>query len=174
MNNKFSNEKILKEALPKFEEIETSKLNRKYYSVTVISSIIVFSILSTILGLAFNFLDFDWFQNYTNTIIVFYIFIWVLLFFYDWISFNRKSYAFRDHDVIYKYGVLWQTTVLIPFNRIQHIALHQDFISRRFGLASLQFYTAGGSTSDVNIHGLTFDDAKKFKDFVSKRVEINK
>ena len=98
----------------------------------------------------------------------------MLLFFYDWISFNRKSYAFRDHDVIYKYGVLWQTTVLIPFNRIQHIALHQDFISRRFGLASLQFYTAGGSTSDVNIHGLTLDDAKKFKDFVSKRVEINK
>ena len=44
MNNKFRNEKILKENLPKFEEIETSKLNRKYYSVTVISSIIVFSI----------------------------------------------------------------------------------------------------------------------------------
>ena len=59
MNNKFRNEKILKENLPKFEEIETSKLNKKYYSVTVISSLIVFSILSTILGLAFNFLDFD-------------------------------------------------------------------------------------------------------------------
>ena len=71
MNNKFSNEKILKETLPKFEEIETSKLNRKYYSVTVISSIIVFSILSAILGLAFNFLDFDWFENYANTISVF-------------------------------------------------------------------------------------------------------
>ena len=112
MNNKFSNEKILKENL--FEEIETSKLNKKYYSVTVISSLIVFSILSTILGLAFNFLDFDWFQNYTNTIIVLYLSIWALLFFYDWISFNRKSFAFRDHDVIYKYGVLWQTTVLIP------------------------------------------------------------
>ena len=174
MNNKFSNEKILKETLPKFEEIETSKLNKKYYLVTVISSLIVFFILSIILGIAFNFLDFDWFENYANTIIVLYLFIWVLLFFYDWISFNRKSYAFRDHDVIYKYGVLWQTTVLIPFNRIQHIALHQDFISRRFGLASLQFYTAGGSTSDINIHGLSLDDAKRFKDFVSKRVEKNK
>ena len=174
MNNKFSNKKILKEALPKFEEIETYKLNRKYYSVTVISRIIVFSILSTILGLAFNFLDFDWFENYTNTIIVLYLSIWVLLFFYDWISLNRKSYAFRDHDVIYKYGVLWQTTVLIPFNRIQHIALHQDFISRKFGLASLQFYTAGGSTSDINIHGLTLDDAKGFKGFVSKSIEKKK
>ena len=174
MNNKFSNEKILKETLPKFEEIETSKLNKKYYSVTVISSLIVFSILSIILGLAFNFLDFDWFENYANTIFVLYLSIWVLLFFYDWISFNHKSYAFRDHDVIYKYGVLWQTTVLIPFNRIQHIALHQDFISRRFGLASLQFYTAGGSTSDINIHGLTLDDAKGFKDFVSKSIEKKK
>lgn len=174
MNNKFSNEKILKETLPKFEEIITSKLNSKYYSVTVISSIIVFSVLSTILGLAFNFLDFDWFENYTNTIIMLYLFVWVLLFFYDWISFNRKSYAFRDHDVIYKYGVLWQTSVLIPFNRIQHIALHQDFISRRFGLASLQFYTAGGSASDINIYGLTLDDAKRFKDFVSKRIEKKK
>ena len=174
MNNKFSNKKILKETLPKFEEIETSKLNRKYYSVTVVSSIIVFSVLSTLIGLAFNFLDFDWFENYTNTIIVLYLFIWVLLFFYDWISFNHKGYAFRDHDVIYKYGVLWQTSVLIPFNRIQHIALHQDFISRRFGLASLQFYTAGGSASDINIHGLTLDDAKRFKDFVSKRIEKKK
>ena len=174
MNNKFSNEKILKETLPKFEEIETSKLNKKYYLVTVISSLIVFFILSIILGIAINFLDFDWFENYANTIIVLYLFIWVLLFFYDWISFNRKSYAFRDHDVIYKYGIIWQTTVLIPFNRIQHIALHQDFISRKFGLASLQFYTAGGSTSDINIHGLILDDAKRFKDFVSKRVEKNK
>ena len=74
MTSKFSNEKILKETLPKFEEIETSKLNRRYYLVTVISSIIVFSILSTILGLAFNFLDFDWFENYANTII-FFVFI---------------------------------------------------------------------------------------------------
>ena len=83
MNSKFSNEKILKETLPKFEEIETSKLNIKYYSVKVISSIIVFSILSTILGLAFNFLDFDWFLNYINTIIVLYLLLWGLLFFYD-------------------------------------------------------------------------------------------
>ena len=95
MNNKFSNKKILKETLPKFEDIITSKLNIKYYSVTVISSIIVFSILSTILGLAFNFLDFDWFENYANTITVLYLSIWGF-FFYDWISFNRKNYAFRD------------------------------------------------------------------------------
>ena len=171
---KFSNNKILIEDIPKHEDIIALKLNKKYYLVIFIYSIIIFSILSTILGLAFYFLDFDWFANYINTIIILYLLIWVLLFFYDWISFNRKSYAFREHDVVYKYGVLWQTTVLIPFNRIQHIALHQDFISRKFGLASLQFYTAGGSTSDINIHGLTLDDAKGFKDFVSKSIEKKK
>ena len=171
---KFSNNKILIEDIPKHEDIIALKLNKKYYSVIFIYSIIIFSILSTVLGLAFYYLDFDWFANYINTIIILYVLIWVLLFFYDWISFNRKSYAFREHDVVYKYGVLWQTTVLIPFNRIQHIALHQDFISRRFGLSSLQFYTAGGSTSDINIHGLTLDDAKRFKDFVSKSIEKKK
>ena len=61
--------------------------------------------------------------------------------------------------------------MLIPFNRIQHIALHQGIFSRIYGLASLQFYTAGGSTTDVNIKGFKLEDAKKFKEFVSNKIE---
>ena len=86
-------------------------------------------------------------------------------------SFKRRSYVFRDHDVVYKYGVIYHTNVLIPFNRIQHIALHQWLFSRMYGLSSLQFYTAGGATTDINIKGLKLETAQKFKTFVSEKIE---
>ena len=95
----------------------------------------------------------------------------VLSFFYSLTSFRKKSYAFRDHDVIYKYGVFKESLVIVPYNRIQHIALHQGFFSRRYNLASLEFYTAGGSTSDINIPGFHLEDARNLKEIVSKKIE---
>ena len=73
--------------------------------------------------------------------------------------------------MIYNFGVFQKTTVLIPFNRIQHIALHQGPFSRKFGLASLQFYTAGGSTTDISIPGIPLEIAKSFKETISDKIE---
>src|SRR5690606_6666041 len=60
------------------------------------------------------------------------------------ISFKNRGFAFRNHDVIYKSGVLATKMTIIPYNRIQHAALHEGILSRKFGLAAIEVFTAGG------------------------------
>jgi hypothetical protein len=43
-------------------------------------------------------------------------------------------------------------------------------LSRYFGLASIELFTAGGSSSDLKINGLLFEDAKKVKESVSLKI----
>jgi membrane protein YdbS with pleckstrin-like domain len=45
------------------------------------------------------------------------------------ISFNKKGFAFRTHDVLFKHGILATNIIVIPYNRVQHVALHEGFIS---------------------------------------------
>ena len=40
-----------------------------------------------------------------------------------------------------------------------------------FDLSSIQFYTAGGSYTDISIKGLYKEDAEKWKEFVSAKIE---
>lgn len=168
---KFENDTVFLNQIPEFENVETSKLEKDYLKVIYANLFITFSVLSIILIVMVTNLELY------NTGIIFkislglYFLFWLLIIIYYIMSFKRRSYSFRDHDVIYKYGVIYHTNVLIPFNRIQHIALHQGLFSRMYGLASLQFYTAGGSTTDINIKGLKLDTAQKFKTFVSEKIE---
>jgi membrane protein YdbS with pleckstrin-like domain len=53
---------------------------------------------------------------------------------------------------------------------VQHVALHQGFISRRLGLASVELFTAGGNSSDLEIPGLLFSDAQIIKNLVSQKI----
>jgi membrane protein YdbS with pleckstrin-like domain len=50
------------------------------------------------------------------------IFDFVGSIFFYWIP---KKRAFREHDVLYKYGILATKTIIIPYNRVQHVALHE-------------------------------------------------
>ena len=171
MSKKFTNNEIKLRDIPKFEDIETNKLEKSYMNIVIINEIIGFIVFAVVLGILFYFVKFFNFSIYKIYYIVGFLIISALSFSYSLTSFNRKSYAFRDHDVIYKYGVFKESLVIVPYNRIQHIALHQGFFSRKYNLASLEFYTAGGSTSDINIPGFQLENAKKLKEIVSKKVE---
>ena len=94
----------------------------------------------------------------------------ILSFLYLKISFAKKGFALREHDVIFKSGVISETTTIVTNNRVQHVALHQGMLSRYFGLASIELFTAGGSASDLKINGLLLEDAKKVKESVSLKI----
>jgi hypothetical protein len=79
--------------------------------------------------------------------------------------------VFREHDAIYKSGVISQTTTIIPYKRIQHVALHQGLFSRYFKLASLEMFTAGGSSTDLEINGLTLEDAQRYKIWIIQKID---
>jgi len=80
-----------------------------------------------------------------------------------------KAYALRDHDIAYRSGLIWRKTTLLLFSRVQHVEVTSGPLQRRFGLATLKFFTAGGSSVDLKIEGLLREDAEKLKEFILLR-----
>lgn len=168
--NEFTNNPIDITQLPKFEELQLKGLNPKYITVLLFN----FSLLLILVIGGFSAL-FYFNQDAFSNIIWMAIVVGLVLFLaglvvFSKFSFQKKGYAFREHDAIYKSGLISETTTIIPFNRVQHVALHQGFISRKLGLASVELFTAGGSSSDLEIPGLLLEDAQIIKNLVSQKI----
>lgn len=86
------------------------------------------------------------------------------------VSVPCMGYAIRDQDILYKSGVFWHTLTAIPFNRIQHVEKSSTPLDRRFEIASLQLFTAGGSGGDLKIHGLPAEIAEQLRVFILDKV----
>ncbi|MNL51009.1 Bacterial membrane flanked domain protein [compost metagenome] len=87
------------------------------------------------------------------------------------IGFRKKGFAFRDHDVLFRYGIVATNTTIIPYNRIQHVSLHEGWVSRYFGLATIEIFTAGGSSSDLEIPGLKKEQAENIKQLLMGKIQ---
>jgi membrane protein YdbS with pleckstrin-like domain len=167
---KFTNETIDINELPNFEEVQLNSLQSKYFNVIAVN-LSLFNFLILILFSAISYFKADLFSNRVWLIIGVAISILISLSYpLAKLSFNKKGFAFRAHDAIYKEGLISETTTIIPFNRVQHVALHQGFISRKLGLASVELFTAGGSSSDLKIPGLLLSDAQIIKNLVSQKI----
>ena len=82
----------------------------------------------------------------------------------------RRGYAVRDKDILFKSGVWWQSVQVVPFNRVQHAVRGSGPVERRFGLASLTVYTAGGGTGDLRIVGLGEDVAERLRVYIVSKL----
>ena len=89
---------------------------------------------------------------------------------WPFMSVPRQGYAVRDKDIIYRSGVFWRTVTAIPFNRIQHVEKSSTPLDRRFNIATLQLFTAGGSGGDLKIHGLSAETAESLRTFILNKV----
>lgn len=78
------------------------------------------------------------------------------------VSVPYMGYALRDRDILYKSGVLWRNVVALPFNRVQHATTGSGPLDRRFGLAYLGVFTAGGGGGNI-IEGLAADVAERLR-----------
>ena len=87
-------------------------------------------------------------------------------------SIRRSRYTLRAFDLLWEQGWFFHRQHVIPFNRIQHLVVHSNPISRKFGLVRLGIYTAAGEAKDVSIPGLTQDVADQLKFTLSKHISI--
>ena len=168
--NEFNNKTINISTLPKFEETALNPLQKDYFKVMLIQ----FGIVLAILLIGIIALYVVSIEELIQDKIIYFVIGWLVLlilsFLYLKISFAKKGFALREHDVIFKCGVISETTIIVTNNRVQHVALHQGMLSRYFGLASIELFTAGGSSSDLKINGLLLEDAKKIKESVSLKI----
>jgi uncharacterized protein len=124
--------------------------------------------------LAVGFLVIHYFSDESFDYVIEFFSVWTLLFFtvicFGYLKFKTLAFAIREKDLVFKRGVLTMKTTIIPFNRIQHVAINQGLIMRWLDLSNLKIYTAGGSTSDLSINGLTSTLAESIKSFVTNKV----
>jgi hypothetical protein len=167
----FTNETIDTKQLPRYEEVQLSALHSKYKSVVLINASIVITILFVAFTI-FYFLNKEEISNkiWISLAIVATVISGLILFF-SILAFKKKAFAFRNHDVIYRSGIISTNTMVIPYNRVQHVALHEGFISRIFGLAKVEIFTAGGNASDLEIPGIAKEEAENIKQLLMGKIQ---
>ena len=82
-----------------------------------------------------------------------------------WLAWHRTGYALDSDRLLIRTGWWRRRILVLPIRRIQSIDLAQNFISRRFGTASLAFGVAGGSGfSALEIPALHEEKARDLRD----------
>jgi len=168
----FSNETINLDALPKYEETPLTGPAPKYWNIIVINIVLLLLFIGISLSLITVFnedVQRNW-MIWTGLYIIGALFLFLLF----RASFKRRGFALREKDVLYKSGIIAETTVIVPLNRIQHVALNEGFLSRMFHFGTLQIYTAGGASGEIRIAGVPIEQAKAMKEALVQRLVINK
>lgn len=164
----FTNNVIAIDLLPKFEEVRLKPLSSRYWKVVLIN--IVIFLLFIAAGISILLYTKEALRQYLYGISGVYIVFAALLIFLYHIGVKRRGFMVREKDIIYASGVLALSTTVIPFTRIQHIALHEGMISRLFQLGELQIFTAGGSSGNLHIRGIEIGEAKAIKALLMRQI----
>lgn len=166
----FTNEVIDINELPKYEGIKLENPDPKYWNVIVFNIAIFFLICAIALAVLTQFNE-D-FKPYKLAIGFGYLLIVIVTFLLYSASFKKRGYALREKDIVYKSGIIAETTTIIPLNRIQHVALDEGLFSRIYSLATLEVQTAGGSSGHMKIAGIPLEKAKIIKEALVKRLDL--
>lgn len=164
----FKNDTIPPWDFPKHEEVATTRIHPDYWKVIQWRFLIV---LIFMVGVAVMFFLMPDLHDVAWYVSAGFLAIIMLLYFLHKAAFQRRSYAVREHDIIYRHGILSVNTTIVPFNRIQHIAVMEGFIARKYGVATLGIYTAGGSSADLRIAGLPADAAGAMKEIILRKIK---
>jgi len=169
----FENPTISIENLPNASEVTYQPLEKDYIMVQLFSAILLYASLFIALLLVLLF----GFELFTDSIILSMLLyaalflaciglqVYVIL-----AGFKCKGFCIRQHDVLYRSGLIFKRQVSVPLSRIQHLEIKRGIFSRIFELASLQIFTAGSGAVDLKIPGLTLADAEKIKEHLSKAI----
>lgn len=168
MQEHFTNEPISFEHLPQVEAVSFQAIPKQYLNIVYLNNAILTVILGVLLMLIalFN-------ESVRAQILVLGAVLLVfigLIFWMSHIGYRKKGYAVREKDILFRSGILSTTTTIIPFNRIQHVAIHEGIFSRMYELSELQIFTAGGSSSDLHIPGLPKEEAEQIKTYLLNQI----
>ena len=164
----FHNESLDLSALPNHTKVSIHPVHPNYWMVIAFNLGLVFLILGTVITI-FVFGNAE-LRPISGFIYGIYIVLFGFFVFFQRMAFRRRGYALRQRDLIYRYGVLSVVTTIVPFNRIQHVAINEGFLSRHYGLAQLQLFTAGGSSSDIRLSGLEKEKAERMKELIMRQI----
>lgn len=168
VNEPFSNRTITLSELPRYESVAFLKPSPRYFYVVALGTLSGMGVVGLIGGFSLYVTQQT---EYWKPILLAWVGLVAFLLVWNYIGFKRKGFAFREHDVMYRRGVLAAITTIIPYNRIQHVALKEGVFSRLLGLAQIGIFTAGGGSSDIEIPGIEKERAEEMKQLVLERIQ---
>lgn len=170
----FENREVPLESLPEADKVEWHAMDRKFIARQVTDALVVIGItaaamlgIQTFIGLT---VPTDEVDISIGRLWLIVLILGVMMVTWPFISVPRKGYSVRERDILYRSGVFFRSVTAVPFNRIQHVEKSTTPLDRRFQVASLQLFTAGGSGGDLKIHGLSARTAEKLRVFILDKV----
>ncbi|MFT5138382.1 MAG: membrane protein YdbS with pleckstrin-like domain [Lysobacterales bacterium] len=164
----FVNVQLAIDELPAAEEIEMEPMAPEYQREVRAQQFIIFVPIVLVSFLPFLIVQQSFLLAIPVVVLLFGLFLGSLT-----IRMSKvKGVALRDKDIAYRSGLYWRKTVILAFNRVQHVEVSSGPLQRRYGLATLNFFTAGGSSVDLKVDGLTRQRAEQIRTFVLGKSEI--
>lgn len=81
-----------------------------------------------------------------------------------------RAWGLREHDLIYRHGVIWRKIIVVPFARVQHVTVSHGPLERRFGIMRLKCFTAGGMSTDLTALGLDAEAARRVRQYLLEQI----
>ncbi|WP_084500360.1 PH domain-containing protein [Brevibacterium album] len=78
------------------------------------------------------------------------------------------GYRERESDLLIQRGILFRSTTVVPYGRLQFVEVSAGPLLRMAGLASLELHTASAST-DASLPGLPRAEAEALRDSLAAR-----
>ncbi|MGK0326192.1 MAG: membrane protein YdbS with pleckstrin-like domain [Polaribacter sp.] len=164
----FENEPV--SDFPNITKIIFKSISKKFLKIILLNVSFLFCIILIGLILVDYFNLFEEFGDYFNLSYGTFIVVFSLVILLNFLAFKKRKYAIREKDISYKSGIFFKKLTTVPFSRVQHIEIDEKPISRLFGLASLSIYTAGDSSDDLVIKGVTKEIALQIKEYISTKI----
>ena len=167
----FQNPEIALEDLPGMEDLDWQKLHPDFvrrmqveHALIALAPLAGVAVLSVLLHIPL-----------LQTVLLWALAIGFAIVFVSWprISVPRRGYVVRDKDIVFRSGVIWQSVTAIPYNRIQHVETSNTPLDRKFDVATLQLFTAGGSGGDLKIDGLGAEVAEQLRIYILGKVGVS-
>lgn len=96
--------------------------------------------------------------------------IFVASWFWLPLAIRHSRFLLRTEDFLLQSGVLWHKAVLIPLHRVQHVTISQGPLQKRFGLATLKVFTAGGLNAEATLADIHHGVAQALSEQLSQLI----
>lgn len=80
------------------------------------------------------------------------------------VEYRHASYRVDANGLEIRRGVYFRAVTTVPRSRVQHTDVAQGPLQRRYGLATLVVHTAGNTSAEVELPGLTHEIALRIRD----------
>ncbi len=86
------------------------------------------------------------------------------------IEYRQWRFEIREDEVDMLHGVIVRTRQVVPMSRIQHVDTERGPIQRRYGLATVKFFTAAGG---MEIPQLSTERANAVRDQIATLAKVH-